>query len=85
MNNRCPLCANDTGRDVWLRYREATEDEIYRLETMKGRERAEFNTVIKGEPPRSGILSKRLKKIDAPARPRHTISRDVPLFHLSGA
>ena len=37
MNNRCPLCANDTGRDVWLRYREATEDEIYRLETMKGR------------------------------------------------
>ena len=30
MNNRCPLCANDTGRDVWLRYREATEDEIYR-------------------------------------------------------
>ncbi len=37
MNNRCPLCANDTGRDVWLRYREATPEEHYQIETMKGR------------------------------------------------
>ena len=32
INGRCPLCAGDTGRDVWMRYREATPDEVYLLE-----------------------------------------------------
>jgi len=45
-NNICPLCAGDTGRDVWMRFREATPDEIYRLETMEGRTSEEPKTEI---------------------------------------
>lgn len=31
----CPICAGDTGRDVWLTYRTATDAEIERLDKSR--------------------------------------------------
>jgi hypothetical protein len=34
----CPLCAGDTGKDVYLKYRPATEAEIARLMGNEGKQ-----------------------------------------------